>query len=73
MQRGPEGRRFLALQPCWNHIGFVAEPWWNRGGSIVEPWWNRLQFWWNLGSVVVWHYVFLDIPRVRDPDRLGPI
>ena len=38
----------------------------------MDPWWIRLQFWWIRGLVTVWHYVFLNIPRVQDPDRLCP-
>ena len=66
------GRRILALEPCWKYAGLVVEPKWNRGGSVVDPWWIRLQFWWIRGLVTVWHYVFLNIPRVQDPDRLYP-
>ena len=56
----------------WNRSGTVVDPWWIRSGSVVDSWWIRLQFWWIRGLVTVWHYVFLNIPRAQDPDRLCP-
>jgi len=57
------------LEPCWIRGGTVVEPWWIHSGTVVEPLTILAEPALSEGLELC---VFLNIPCVRDPDRLGP-